>query len=119
VSDPDLAYPDDARRASEQVTLHLLAHPDNVHGFVALRLADGGSDGVLYDSREAAVTAKFPNEALYVYIQVQPGFTPRIAQRILEIHRQSYEAYRRLTSVDTPNLELIIPQRIEDVLRHE
>jgi hypothetical protein len=116
MSDAEL-YGDDACRASEQVNLHLFAHPDNIRGFVALRLADGGSDGVLYDSRKDAVVAKFPNEALYIYIQAQPGFTPKVAQRILEIHRQSYEAYKRLTSVDTPNLEIIIPQRIEDVLR--
>jgi hypothetical protein len=114
----DNLYGDDARRAAEQVNLHLLADRERaVHSWVAIRLSDGGSDGVLYDEREDAIKHQL-HEQQCMYIKIPPDgiFTPKIAARFLTIHRQLYDAGMRLIDPDKPR-ELILPRNIEDVLR--
>jgi hypothetical protein len=70
-------HTDDAKRASDHVNIHLLAQGrEAAHHFVALGLADGSSDGVLYDSYEAAVSHQHGNEQRYFYIKVPPTGMP-------------------------------------------
>jgi hypothetical protein len=114
----DDLYPDEAKRAAEQVNLHLVADRERaIHSWVAIRLSDGGSDGTLYDKRGDAVRHQL-HETQCMYIKIPPDgiFTPKIAQRFLEIHRQVYQHGNRMAGVDDER-ELVIPMRIEDVLR--
>jgi hypothetical protein len=115
VTDSEL-YSDEARRASEQINLHLVADRERaLHSWIAIRLSDGGSDGILYDRRVDAVRHQL-HETQCMYLKVQPGITPKIAERLLAIHRQVYDAGMRMASVDEDR-ELIIPMNLEDILR--
>jgi hypothetical protein len=116
-SDADL-YSDAARRASDQITMHLLADPElAIHSWVAIRLSDGGSDGVLYADKASAIRRQL-HEQQCMYLKIPPdGMSPKIAERLLTIHRQIYDAGMRLADPDGGDRELIIPMNIEDVLR--
>jgi hypothetical protein len=64
--------------------------------WVAIRLVDGGSDGVTYDSRAAAVKHQ-SDEFLCAYILVPPtGMAPREAEIFMAYHRKLYDAGFRL-----------------------
>lgn len=112
----DLIYSDAARRASEMVNV-LIARDRELalHCWVAIRLSDGGSDGVLYEHRHDAVAHQL-HETQCFYLKIQPGFTPKIAERFLAIHRQVYDAGMRMADTDEDQ-ELVIPMRLEEIFR--
>lgn len=109
------AKPDDsARRASDVVNTHLLAdRAGNLGRWVAIRLSDGGSDGVVYDSPADAANAQLHYQTC-AYVQIQPGgMPPREAAGMLAYHRAVYDAGNR-----PPYLEgyvPIIPQTLEGI----
>lgn len=85
---------DPAKRCADQVTLHALA--GNAGKWCAIRLADGGSDGVVYDTRADAVRHQFW-EQLCCYVLIPPGgMQPIEAASYLNYHRQLYDAGFRL-----------------------
>lgn len=84
------------------------------HGrrWVAIRLSDGGSDGVIYDTRADAIRHQL-HETQCVYVSVpMDGMSTAAAQRYLEINRQLYAAGARLAD---PEHEVIMPTRVEQL----
>jgi hypothetical protein len=83
------------------VNLHLLgAGFDAVRKFVAVRLDDGSSDGVLYDDKQAAVRHQL-HEQLCAYVQITPSaMSVCAAESLLGTHRKLYDAGWRLVDPD-------------------
>lgn len=108
---PAPVYSDAARRCSDIVNN---AVGEGHRGWwVAVRLSDGGSDGVLYASREAAIKHQI-HESQCAYVQVPwDQMTPREAEAFLGFHRKCYDAGFRLTDPDAP--EPVMPTRLEDL----
>lgn len=84
---------DAAKRMADIITTHWLADPrGNVHRWVAIRLSDGGSDGVIYDRVDHAAWAQLHyRQCAYVRIPTG-GMGPREAAVVLEYHRRVYDA---------------------------
>jgi hypothetical protein len=104
---------DAAKRASDAVRLHLVANRERaIHSWVAIRLSDGGSDNVLYDSKHAAVRHQL-HEYQCAYVKIPPdGFPPKAAEAFLRFNRQLYDHGLRLADPDK-DLEVIMPLRQE------
>jgi hypothetical protein len=104
---------DAAKRASDVIRLHLLAdHAQAVNSWVAIRLSDGGSDNILYDSKHQAVRHQL-HEYQCAYFKITPGgCPPREAEVFLRINRQLYDGGMRLADPDK-DLEVILPTRRE------
>lgn len=104
---------DSARRASDQIRLHLLANRDQaIHSWVAIRLSDGGSDGILYDYKHQAVRHQL-HEYQCAYVLIPPdGMSPRAAEVFLRFHRHLYDSGFRLADPDK-DLEVVMPNRRE------
>lgn len=104
---------DTARRASDAIRLHLLANRDQtIHSWVAIRLSDGGTDGVLYDTKAQAVRHQLHEyQCAYVYVPAD-GMPPRVAETFLRFHRHLYDNGFRLADPDK-DLEVIMPNRRE------
>jgi len=72
------------------------------HKVIAIRLADGGHDGTLYDSKRDAVRHQL-DETLcaYVYFHNLPaGTNPREMEVFLKFNRDAYDKGFRLTDPD-------------------
>lgn len=92
---------------------------DACRKWVAVRLRDGKSDGVLYDSKREAVRHQ-SDEKLCAYINVPPnGMTPCRAESFLATMRRLYDAGWRLTDPDstTGGPDLIPRTTFEDQAR--
>lgn len=97
VSGPPL-HSDAARRCADIVTLACLA--GHVGEWVAIRLSDGGSDGVHYPSKGVAANHQF-HESLCTYVKVPPdGMTARAAEVVLSFYRKAYDAGFRQSDPD-------------------
>lgn len=97
---------DAARRASETVNLHVVA--GSIGKWVAIRLADGSSDGIPYDTRKDAIAHQL-YEQQCAYLTVTPdGITPENAARFILLNRAIYKAGYRLADPDMPG-EPIMP----------
>lgn len=83
---------DPAKRMADILTTHYLADPAGNRGrFCAIRLSDGGSDGVLYGNvAEAAWAQLHYRQCAYVRISTG-GFGPRECDVILAYHRKVYD----------------------------
>lgn len=99
---PGIKHSDAAKRASDQVNLHLAAQGlEAFRKWVALRLSDGGSDGVLYDSKIMAVRHQ-ADEQLCAYVCVPPTrMSVCSAEAFLSFTRRAYNAGFRLTDPDS------------------
>jgi hypothetical protein len=86
------AWQDKGKRCSEIIAQHLLDDPDLAReSWVAIRLSDGGSDGVLYPLKEIAVSFQL-HETQCAYIRVLPGgISPREATSYLYHVAQLYQ----------------------------
>jgi hypothetical protein len=82
--------------------LHRIADEYNSIGkWFAVKLADGESDGVLYDSKRDAVTHQKHMEMYYAYVQVGPWqMTVDDAAAFLKLHRAMYSKGVRLADRD-------------------
>lgn len=98
-------FSDSARRMADEVNLHIAAIGEAATGkWVAIRLSDGSSDGVLYDTRKAAILHQV-HEKQCLYVCIPPfgtQMTPREAQSFLNLHRSMYDAGYRLQDPDDP-----------------
>lgn len=106
-----LALADAGKRASETVNLHVLG--GSVGKWVAIRLADGSSDGIPYDTRRDAIAHQL-HEQLACYLKVTPdGITPQDAVRFILVNRALYDAGYRLADPEMPG-EPIYPHTREE-----
>lgn len=98
-----------AHRCSDAVNIHLLGQGFAVVGrWIAVRLEDGRSDGVLYDRKRDAVRHQL-HEMQCAYIAIPPdGMSPRQAENFLTLNRQLYASGRRLADPDK-DTDLILP----------
>lgn len=76
------------------------------HKWIAIRLADGGYDGTLYDSRQDAISHQLDERfCAYVFMQSMiQGAKPLDCAIYLEAHRQAYDEGNRLHEPDAPQL---------------
>lgn len=111
-------FSDAARRCSEQVALHVLAHtsgggfPDwnGAAPWIAVRLSDGGSDGNLYPSKGDAVRHQLVREQC-AYIRIPPtGMNAAEAENQLRWVRALYAAGMDLAD---PDMQIEQPVRRE------
>lgn len=82
--------PDYAKRCSDIVNLHVLA--GDYGKFAAIRLSDGSSDGVAYDSREAAIRHQLHPEYCFFLFMPPDGLTPHDAWALIDFKRQAFDA---------------------------
>lgn len=117
---------DAGKRASDFINGCITFHGfHNIqHQCVAIRLADGGTDGVLYDTRPDAIRHQLhEQQCAYVFFR---GLGPAGAQPLemaiyLEFQRRAYAGGLRLIDPDNPNggPELLITAGQYDSLRSE
>jgi hypothetical protein len=109
-----LVAADIGRRAADNINLHVIGK--NVNKWVALRLLDGSSDGIPYDSRRDAIVHQL-HEQQCCYIKVTlDGITPTDALRFILVNRALYDAGFRLADPDMPG-EPIYPNTDEELNR--
>jgi hypothetical protein len=100
---------DAAKRASEAVHVHIFALGHAAIGkWVAIRLADGGSDGKLYDTKAEAVRYQL-HENMCAYVCIPPGgMPPEDALVYLRVNRQLYDNGMRLAD---PDKHVVVPTK--------
>jgi hypothetical protein len=100
---------DVAKRASDEIRLHLLADKDRaIESWIAIRLSDGGSDGVLYPFKHIAVRHQL-HEQQCAYIKIPiGGVSPREAEVFLRFNRMLYDNGFRVADPDK-DIEVIMP----------
>lgn len=98
-------HSDAARRYADAVNLHVAALGwGAVKKWVAVRLSDGGSDGVLYDTRDDAIAHQL-HETQCAYVCVQPGGTTACrAESFLRTTRAAYVAGAHWTGPGSPEI---------------
>lgn len=93
----------------------VFTHIDELsRGWMAFRLADGGSDNVLYDSRRAAIEHQ-SNEFLCAYFSFRSclgGANPKDCQLFLDMHRHVYDNGGRLANPEAPDLMMPLARPI-------
>jgi len=115
---------DVAKRCWEQVK-NVAHHTDwetRMHSFLAIKLADGSTDGVLYESKQAAVKHCKGNEQWYAFFSFRTapgGFaSPKEAAIFLAYHRMVYDQGGRLPDPDDRHggPDMIMPTTREQVM---
>lgn len=103
-------FSDAAKRCSDIINGHFLVEPNNSLGkWVAIRLSDGGSDGVLYDRRRDAVAHQLHEfQCAYVCIPLG-GMTPMEAESFLKYNRALYDNGMRMPDPDKEFIAPLIP----------
>lgn len=100
---------DAGRRCADAVNLALSL--GGVNKWVAARLSDGGTDGVVYDTKADAIRHQL-HEFQCAYIRIPPdGMTSDHATRFLAVNRKLYDKGMRIAD---PNHEPIMPRTNED-----
>lgn len=96
-----LGFSDAAKRASDLINLALTADPEGARDrWMAIRLSDGGSDGVLYDSVAAAADRQLHYQCC-MYVKIPwSGMPPAEAEVMLAYHRRVYDAGNRPPYLD-------------------
>lgn len=114
---------DAGKRAFDIIRSYVVFIPwdQRVRSWVALRLADGGSDGALYESKQDAVRHQLHEMhcAYFSFRGAPKGFTsPRDAQLFLDYHRAAYDAGFRLPDPDDVHggPDLMIPTALDEML---
>jgi hypothetical protein len=98
--DREIGSQDDfAKRAYDIMNMHVIGKGEASWGkWCAFRLSDGGSDNVLYDTREQAITHQLhPTQCCYLTIP-PTGFTYKELKRFLELSRSLYDKGARIPS---------------------
>lgn len=110
MANPLLAkYSESAHRCSDAIRLHIVAGSGGK--WAAIRLSDGGSDGIVYDTRADAVRHQL-HETQCAYVCIPwDDMSPRSAENFLKINRELYDAGLRMTDPDATETPAL-PQRI-------
>src|SRR5689334_16960600 len=92
-------HSDAARRMADHYNLHRAAMPhDSVGKWVAIALADGDSDGAMYDSKLDCIRHQHHNERYYAFVCIVPStMSPCEAEIFLRTNRRLYDAGMRMT----------------------
>lgn len=109
----DGGHSDAAKRLSDTYNLHVScgARPGSV---IAFSLADAASDGVAYDTREAAVAHQRHNEGWKGYIRIGDGhMSVCAAAAVLRWQRQAAEVAKAQRGERSGGLEVIPRLTIE------
>lgn len=107
----DHRYSDAANRCSDVVRLAIVG--GDVGRWVAIRLADGGSDGQTYETRRDAIRHQL-HEKQCAYVMVPPDdMSPKSAETFLNFTRQCYDAGMPIAD---PDGEIHTPQLTYDSL---
>jgi hypothetical protein len=95
-------HTDAARRVSDTYRLHRLAAGlDAIGQWFAAALADGTSDGVLYQCKRDAVRHQHHNEQWYAFVCINPGdMSVCDAEEFLAINRMFCDKGLRLSDPD-------------------
>lgn len=113
-----LGHSDAAKRLSDTYNLHRIgAGWKAVRRWIAVRLDDGTSDQVLYDTKLDAVTHQHHNEKFYAFIRIVPSsMTECDAEIMLRTHRTLYENGLRIADPDHKHggMDVIKRSSIED-----
>jgi hypothetical protein len=79
-----------AKRVSDTYNMHRAVLGFSAKGVIALALADGTSDGTVYDNRESAVAHQRHNERWYAYIKINaPSMSICEAESVMRWQRQA------------------------------
>lgn len=119
----DIADVDAAKRLSDIVNNICISQPLDVvvRSWIAVSLADGSTDGGLYESRIEAVKHQYhETQCAYLCLKESPhGMPTQDAYVYLKFHRDAYEAGMRLTDPEKDNggYDLRMPIAREDVNR--
>ncbi len=109
-----LRQSDAAHRMADVIALHQLALTKDeliARRFVAIRLADGSSDGVAYETREAAMRAQTNSPSRCAYFQVPlERFSAATCDSLLWYVRGCYDSGFR----EDPAQQLIISNQVEN-----
>jgi hypothetical protein len=93
---------DAAKRCSDSIRLHIAC--GMAGKWVAIRLSDGGSDGVVYDTRGDAIRHQL-HETLCAYVKIPLDDMPTEEAAIfLAFNRRVYDAGYRMTDPEQPDL---------------
>jgi hypothetical protein len=88
------------KRVADAINLHVAVLPSEelIRGrWVAVRLADGHTNGTAYDSRYGAVRDHHLLTMAYAYPRIPlDGCTPRMGETLLDLWRRAYDAGLRL-----------------------
>jgi hypothetical protein len=107
---------DAAKRMADAIELHqrVLTKDELLAGrYIAVRLADGGSDGVAYESRSAAVEHNRNNPSRCGYFRIPfERWGPKTCDVLLWYVRSAYDNGVR----EDPAHALIIPLSTEDLV---
>jgi hypothetical protein len=103
---------------SDRINLMVLSHPWDTlcNSWMAFKLADGDSDGVLYDTRQDAIRHQL-HETMCAYFHMRNGMggaNVRDCQLFLNVHRQVYDAGGRFTDPQSPSI--IMSTRGHDIM---
>ena len=109
-------HSDAAKKVYDTYHLHRSADLYGAIGkWFAAALIDGSTDGVLYDSRKAAILHQHHNEMYYTYIQITPAnITVCNAEVMLKVARKLYDKGMRITDPDDARREPIKRVATED-----
>jgi len=111
-------HSDAAKRVADVYNLHrTAAGADAIGRWIAVALADGTSDQVLYDGKADAVRGQKHNEQFYAFIRIVPcSMSPCEADSFLRTSRAAYDAGMRLADPDhrAGGRELIPRLTVED-----
>lgn len=117
----DIAAVDAAKRLSDIVNNICISQPLDVviRSWIAVSLADGSTDGTLYESRHAAVSHQYhEQQCAYLALKEAPhGMPTQDAYVFLKFHTGAYDAGLRLTDPEKDNggYDLRMPIAREDV----
>ena len=112
---------DSGKRMAERINLMLISQPWDVicNSWMAFRLEDGNTDGVLYDTRADAITHQF-DERWCCYFSMRNalgGVDPLDCQLFINLHRQVYDAGGRLQDPEGRGRSLIVSTKAYDIMR--
>lgn len=103
----DIELTDAGRRLSEIVTLAIMG--GHARRWIAARLSDGGTDGVIYDSHADALRHQLHwRQCAFVSIPLDHMGVAE-ASDFLRICRELYDRGVRIADPDNPEKHLILP----------
>jgi hypothetical protein len=92
-----------AYRMADIMNDAIVTAPWSVGHWMAFRLADGDSDGVVYDTRAECVTHQF-SEQLCCYVKLIPmGVNAQQCQAMLSFYRAAYDNGHRIIDPEQPD----------------
>jgi len=109
------------KRMAERINLMVISHPWDtlVNSWMAFKLADGDTDGVLYDTRQDAVTHQLDERwcCYFCMRNAVGGVNELDCQLYINLHRQVYDAGGRLTDPEGRGESLIVSTKGYDIMR--